>query len=88
MKIEKFVNEDVEIDGALAFERGAVVVKGRAIMSTGEGCGSPGCHCSDGYWISFTLPRTSDGKVEGIIARFVDKREMDDFLKGHVMIPS
>lgn len=48
-------------------------------MSTGQGCGLKGCHCSDGYWIS-----TSNGKT-GILFTFESKREMQRFFKTHKM---
>jgi hypothetical protein len=86
MKIEKCIIENVEINGEVE-GGGTVVINGRISMSGGEGCGIISCNCSNGYWISITSPRTLEGKVESIIVRFVDKREMDDFFKDHTMIP-
>ena len=86
MKISLIKHENVLPDGTFANERGAVEVKGKVIMSAGEGCGLDNCHCSDGHWITICLPRTEDGVVLGIKAKFDNGREMKKFLDEHELI--
>ena len=65
MYIRKFKHEKVKPDGTFEGERGAVHVDGRILMSSPEGgCDLPNCHCSEGHWISFAAPRTSNGVRE------------------------
>lgn len=85
MKITKFVHEGVARDGKCK-GGGAVITEPLIRMSTGEGCGLDNCHCSDGWWISIGLPRTLDGKVEGVIVHFDDQVEYDEFMERHEII--
>lgn len=71
MKIERFKIVTRDVDAGR--QTGEPFIR----MSTGEGCGLPHCHCSDGYWISM-----SDGKV-GLRVTFETKERMDEFLKAH-----
>lgn len=87
MKIEKYKVEDVDPKGIVK-GGGAVEVKGKVMISTGEGCLVKGCHCSDGYWISIVLPRTEEGVVESVRAVFEDKKEMDSFFLLQELIAS
>lgn len=81
MKINHFKHTGVSPDGKIA-GGGAVTTKGRVSKSAEEGgCGSKGCNCSPGHWISFCLPRTEDGIVEGVSIHFDNKEEMDWFIK-------
>ena len=84
MKIEKNITYNVYPDGRV-LSGGAVVVNGRIAMSRGEGCGSEGCNCSDGYWISITLPRAFGAIVESVIVKFDNKEEMESFFKNHTL---
>ena len=89
MQIKKIVYENVLPNGTfkddLEHVKGSVETKGLLRMSTGEGCGLTGCHCSDGYWMTIGLPITIEGKVEVIRVIFSDKTEMDAFFKFHQM---
>ncbi len=81
MKIETFKHENVLPDGTFSDKLGAVETKGRIVMSaTNGGCGSKGCHCSDGHWISIVKPRTEQGTIEGMKVKFDSKAEMNKFL--------
>ena len=51
-------------------------------MSMGEGCGIPECHCSDGYWLTISLP-LNRGDVEVVTVIFDNKKEMDKFFETH-----
>lgn len=86
MRIEKFVHRKVRQDGTFVNERGAVETRAMIRMSSGEGCDLEDCHCSDGYWISIGLPRTSGGIIEGIKVKFDDKKEFDKFMKNRQLI--
>lgn len=81
MKIEKFIESHVKEDGTFDDKPGAICTGGSIRMSTGEGCGVPGCHCSDGFWISIILPKTEEGVVEDIKATFDTKKELTEFLR-------
>jgi hypothetical protein len=91
MKFEKYRYENVEPDGILTKrfkyraiqreEQGEVLTKGGIFCGVGKGCGLSGCHCSDGYSISITLPRTEEGIVEGILVKFDSREEMLNVLK-------
>jgi hypothetical protein len=92
MKFEESITDNVESNGKVK-DGGAVVTKGTIRMSTGEGCGLKGCHCSDGYWLSVVLPwefvkcddKGSFGKVKSIKVIFDDRDEMNTFLKNHML---
>jgi hypothetical protein len=83
MQIEKFVHTGVKNDGTFN-KAGAVVTTGSVRMSNGEGCCLPNCHCSDGYWVTIIMPRTKDGKVEGIQCHLT-KQEMNKLLQKHTV---
>lgn len=62
-------------------------------MSTGEGCGAKGCHCSDRYWLSIAEPakiihpeNQFGSIVEGIKVKFDNEEEMDIFLRDHEIL--
>ena len=61
---------------------GAVNISGGISFShPAGGCGSPGCKCSPGWWISIALPVDSAGLVRGLTLTFPDGvRSMRDFL--------
>ena len=82
MKIEESVVKNVLPDGKV-LDGGAVITKGGVRMSTGEGCGIPGCHCSDGYWISIILPRNEKGEVRSVRVIFDSLDEMICFFTTH-----
>ena len=86
MKITKFKHEGVLPDGTFKNKTGAVNTIGGAIMSAGEGCGLEGCHCSDGYWITISMP-LKDEIVEGISIHFEYKEEFDLFMDNHEIRP-
>lgn len=81
MEINKYKHTNVSPDGIVK-DGGAVGTTGGLRMSNGEGCGAKGCKCSEGYWISITLPRTEDGVVEGIKAQ-LSESEIKSFLEKH-----
>ena len=80
MKIETHFTKGVAPDGTVE-SGGAVNVNGGIRMSHIDGgCGSKGCHCSDGHWISIIKPRTDEGIVEAVKMTFDDRAEMDHYL--------
>jgi hypothetical protein len=81
LEIHKIVHQNVNPDGTFLNARGAVMTEGGILMSAGEGCSLPDCHCSDGYWITIMLPRTKDGIVEGVTVKFSSKREFEKFMR-------
>lgn len=82
MRYEKIVHQNVRPDGTLP-EGGAIETRPIIRMSTGEGCGLIGCHCSDGYWISIGSGRRPDGTVEIVRVVFKDRAEIHEFLETH-----
>lgn len=81
MKIETFKTKNVAEDGKVK-NGGAVVTKGAIYDSAvGGGCGSPGCRCSDGHWISVIQPRTKNGVVEGVKFIFETEAEKHQFIE-------
>jgi len=77
MKISHFTHTGVSPDG-LVPSGGSVEVNGRVIQSDiNGGCGSEGCPCSPGHWISVVRPRTEDGIVFGYTARFDSRQELE-----------
>lgn len=83
MKMTKWKHVGVKKDGVVFESGGAVNTKGAIRMSNGEGCGSKGCHCSDGHWIMICMPRTAKGVVDGVTVKFDNNIEMNTFLKYH-----
>lgn len=86
MEITKFKHENVRHNGTFEDGQGSVETDGVIRMSQGEGCGLPGCLCSEGNWISITAPRNENGIVEGILVEFT-KEEMKDFFRFHICRP-
>jgi hypothetical protein len=77
MKITHFTHTGVLPDGRVP-TGGAVEVNGRVLQSEATGgCGSKGCRCSPGHWISVVHPRTEDGVVFGYTARFDSRTELE-----------
>jgi hypothetical protein len=77
MKITHFIHTDVLPDGRLP-TGGAVEVNGQVAYSApGGGCGSAGCNCSPGHWISKVHARTSDGVVFGYQVSFDSRKELE-----------
>lgn len=67
------VAPDGRVDGG-----GAVNVEGSTRYSAPEGgCGSRGCNCSPGHWLSVIEPRTPDGVVAGYTAHFDSRAELE-----------
>lgn len=72
--------EEWETD-ALDAPEGSVNMEGGLTLSDPSGgCGSPGCKCSPGWWISIALPADSSGKVKGWSIRFENVLDMRLFL--------
>lgn len=95
MKIEKFTMTGVDPKTGNIKNGGSVVTNGFVRMSAGEGCGSAGCHCSDGYWLSIGQPAkiiSNDDEfgaiIEGIKVIFDGEEEMDIFLHDHEILGS
>lgn len=77
MKIRHFTHTGVLPDGRVP-TGGAVEVNGRVIQSDIKGgCGSKGCSCSPGHWISVVHPRTDDGVVFGYTVYFDSRQELE-----------
>ena len=93
MKINKFVNRQVNLKNGKIKSGGAILINGGIRMSSGEGCELDNCHCSDEYWISIFEPLKVEnpndefgGIVNGISVHFDDKEEFDKFIKNHEML--
>ncbi len=67
-------NGDIIEEGRVT---GNVRTEPHVAMSKGEGCGNPGCHCSDGYWVSISAGRDEGGTVRGITLWFDDAEQAD-----------
>ena len=79
MKMNHFKHTGVKPDGTFEGRMGAV---GTGLnINHGDGCGSRGCHCSDGYWFLIGIPRTADGVVEGMNVKFEDRQEYETFIQ-------
>lgn len=77
MKITQFIHHNVRGDGRLQ-NGGSVVTDGSLVKSVPEGgCGSYGCNCMPGHWISKVLPITPDGAVFGFKATFDSRAELE-----------
>lgn len=77
IKFRWFVHTGVDPDGNVE-EGGNVRVDGAYFQSPPEGgCGSPGCTCSPGHWVTKIFPRTSEGIVAGYTAHFRDRAELE-----------
>lgn len=79
MKIEKLRYLNVSPRGKM-FSGGDVITKGDVRVSYGTGCNESSCRCSEGYWLTIMVPRTSKGIVEGIKVTFKGKKEMQHYL--------
>jgi hypothetical protein len=90
MEIRKFIHREVQPDGTIknkGRQRGQIETSGGILISAkGGGCGSPGCHCSDGHWISISLPRTKNGIVQGLTVQFDSPAEMEKFFKKRISL--
>jgi hypothetical protein len=75
MKITIYRHENVPSN-----ERG-LSLDGSVKMSHPDGgCGSQGCNCSPGFWLSIVMPRTVLGEVAVVKVKFDDKAEFHRFL--------
>lgn len=83
MKFSKIVHKNVKEDGTFIDRPGAVDTNGGIVIINGN-CGTSGCHCSDGYFISIFMPRTEDGIVEGIKIQFSSRKEMINHLEENI----
>lgn len=48
-------------------------------IKMGNGCGIPGCHCSDGYWLMISEGFVGEG-VRGVTCHFDSKAEFERFI--------
>ena len=81
MELKKFKIEKVAEDGSVKDGiGGSVHTEGGVTVVRGK-CPMKGCHCSDGFSITLTMPRTDDGIVEGIICKFDSLKELEKHLK-------
>jgi hypothetical protein len=77
MQVKKIVHKGVRPNGTFDDQSGAVNVTGGIIMSQENGgCGLGTCHCSDGHWITISMPRTEGGIVEVMSVHFDNAAEM------------
>ena len=78
IQVNWFETCGVAPDGSV--EGGASVrVDGAVFESSPEGgCGSPGCSCSPGHWITKLFPRTSEGVVAGYTAHFQNRADLEN----------
>lgn len=59
---------------------GGAVETGKNVK-VGCGCGLPGCHCSDGFWLCINRGIDKNNKVKVTSVRFDNKKEFLDCLK-------
>lgn len=82
MKVTFEEMDGINEDGTV-ISGGAVGTEEFFRMSRGEGCGTPGCHCSDGYWISMGT-KVMDGKRKIMKVKFDSLAEMNKFVDGEI----
>ena len=81
MKFSTFIHNNVRKDGTFK-SGGAVFVEGTIQFSDPKGgCSISTCDCSEGHWISISMPRTKSGTVKGVLVNFKDRKEMLKVLK-------
>jgi hypothetical protein len=81
-KIETWKHTGVKPDGTFKNEPGAVETTAKTIVSVPRGgCGSPGCNCSPGHWISITKARTSAGVITGKTMHFKSRKDLLEYAK-------
>jgi len=81
MRIETFIHKGVKKDGTFKGDLGSVEVDGGiSISDVHGGCGSPGCKCSPGHWICYSMPRDKSGVVRGCTIWFDSREELLDYL--------
>ena len=56
--------------------------RGASRSATQGGCGTRGCSCSPGHWLSLSLG-IIDGVLKGMTINFDNKAEMDEFLMAY-----
>jgi hypothetical protein len=80
MKIVHWKYENVNEDG-ICYDGGSVYTDMGIRFSTKAGnCGLKCCHCSDGHWVCFGIPRTEDGTVEGSTIYFDNEIQLNKFI--------
>ncbi len=81
MKFSTFSHKNVRKNGTLK-SGGAIYAEGSIGFSDPKGgCGAGNCNCSEGHWLSISIPRTKSGTVRGILVNFKDRKEMLKVLK-------
>jgi hypothetical protein len=80
-EITVYVHTHVKPDEIFENIFGAIRTEGCiSVSAPNGGCGSTGCGCSPGHWISATLPRTSKGVVKGMKLKFGSRKELKQYL--------
>jgi len=82
MKITTFKNVNVNNDGTLDDEPGAIHVKGNITLSHPDGgcSGLNKCNCSPGHWIMCALPIDDEGTVRGMTLSFKSRKKLLKYL--------
>ena len=75
MRIEHWKHIGVRLDGTLEGEPGAVATEEVVRIGAGQGCGLESCHCSDGYWITISFGRDTEGTLKGVTIYFDNAEE-------------
>jgi hypothetical protein len=84
IRIEPYRWTGVNRDGTFKNEAGAVKTKkGVTTSAPAGGCGSYGCNCSPGHWISLGNARTKTGVVSGKTLYFKSRKDLLEYMKEH-----
>ena len=83
MKMEMWIEENVEVNGNIKNDMGVIVSKisTKPFFSlshkSGDGCGNPECNCPQGCWLSIGFGRDEESQtVSGVIIWFDSHQEM------------
>ena len=80
-EITTYTHTNTKPDGTFENKLGAVHSEGHiSVSAPNGGCGSTGCGCSPGHWISATLPRTDKGVIRGMKLKFSSRKELKEYL--------